>query len=201
MKLNIGKKLLDNSLWFAAIGLCLSSSGIDGAYMALMMEDPLWSLGYVMNTVSDVSGLIIMYAFGRLQQESKGSKKWKLSKRLLGAEVVAVLYSWFFSWRQLVRVLPDVEGPNTVWVAPIAAGFVPLLLAFIGWAQAIKAGKFEEQKSVAVQPLYKVEQSSVVDELLVCPICSATVDKSGAPWKSKRALNAHVRWCKQKVDF
>ena len=216
MKLNVGKKLLDNSLWFAAAGLMLSSSGIDGAYMALMMESSLWSLGYVMNSVADLTGLAIMYWYGRLQQESKGSKRWKLSKRLLGAEVVAVLYSWFFSWRQLVRVLPDVEGSDTVWVAPIAAGFVPLLLAFIGWAQAVKAGKFEDKKDVVVQlkeqksevvmqskvdiPVQPTdEQHSVVE--LICPICSATTDKSGIPWKSKRALNAHVRWCKQKVDF
>ena len=128
------KWLLDNSLWLASLGLMISSSGIDGAYMSKMMEPSLWPLGYVLNTVSDVSGMVLMYAFGRLQQEHKNSKKWKLSKVLLGAEVVAILYSWFFSWLQLRIVLQPTERADAQWIAPIAAGFIPLLLAFIGWA-------------------------------------------------------------------
>lgn len=192
--------LLNNSLWLAALGLMLASSGIDGAYMSYMMEDPLWSLGYVMNTMSDVSGLIIMYAFGRLQQESKNTKKWKLSRVLLGAELVAVAYSWFFSWRQLLRALQPIEQAATCWVAPIAAGFIPLLLAFIGWAQALRAGKFGEQGSKqdeqVEQPLEQEEQPPV----LTCKYCGATEDKAGNPWSNARALRAHEAWCKRKEE-
>lgn len=190
--------LLGNSLWLAALGLMLASSGIDGAYMASMMEPSLWPLGYIMNTMSDVSGLAIMYWFGRLQQEHRGSKRWKLSRVLLGAEVVAVGYSWFFSWRQLIRTLQRVEYQDTIWVAPIAAGFIPLLLAFIGWAQALRAGKFEDQLEGQVVET----EEQVIAELLQCPLCRATTSRSGEPWKNQRALDTHIGWCKRKkTDF
>ena len=137
-------RLLDNSLWLAALGLMLASSGIDGAYMARMMEPQLWPLGYVLNTVSDLSGLIIMLWFGRLRQGRKGSKRYRLALALLPAEIIAIAYSWFFSWLQLRMVLRPIEGVDAHWVAPIAAGFIPLLLAFIGWGQALREGRFEE---------------------------------------------------------
>jgi len=136
--------LLDNSLWLASLGLMLASSGIDGAYLAKMMEPQLWPLGYVLNTVSDVSGMILIYWFGRLRQDRKGSKRYRLALALLPAEVVAIAYSWFFSWLQLRMVLKPVEGVDAQWIAPIAAGFIPLLLAFIGWGQALREGRFEE---------------------------------------------------------
>jgi len=117
--------MINNSLWLAALGLMLASSGIDGAYMSKMMEPALWPLGYVLNTVSDVSGMIIIYWFGRLRQDRKGSKRYRLAIALLPAELIAVGYSWFFSWRQLIIVLPNVEGQEAYWVAPIAAGFTP----------------------------------------------------------------------------
>jgi len=192
--------LLNNSLWLAALGLMLASSGMDGAYMAKIMEPSLWPLGYVLNTMSDVSGLVIMYAFGRLQQERKNSKKWKLSRVLLGAELVAVAYSWFFSWRQLLRTLQPMEQANTQWVAPIAAGFIPLLLAFIGWAQALQAGKFDEQKSEQDE---QVEQPPVLPEqppVLKCKHCGAAEDKVGNPWSNTRALRAHESWCKRNAS-
>jgi len=121
-----------------------SSSGIDGAYLARMMAPQLWFLGYVLNTVSDVSGMILMYWFGKLRQERKGSKRHRLALALLPAEVIAIAYSWFFSWLQLRMVLRPIEGADAQWVAPIAAGFIPLLLAFIGWAQALREGRFQE---------------------------------------------------------
>lgn len=201
--MRIANWLLGNSLWLAAFGLMLASSGIDGAYMASMMESNLWPLGYVMNTMSDVSGLAIMYWFGRLQQEHRGSKKWRLSRVLLGGEVVAVCYSWFFSWRQLIRTLQQVEYQDTIWVAPIAAGFIPLLLAFIGWAQALRAGRFDDQQvDMGLQQAVVAEEQQVVTELLQCPICGATTSKSGEAWKNQRALDTHIGWCKRrKTDF
>ena len=187
--------LLNNSLWLAAIGLMLASSGIDGAYLAKIMEPRLWPLGYVLNTVSDVSGLIITYAFGRLQQERRNSKKWRLSWALLGAEVVAVWFSWFFSWRQLRIVLPGVEGDYAESVAMIAAAFIPLLLAFIGWAQALQAGRFEEQgASKPAQPSAESDKG-LQYERLSCPRCGATSGKDGVPWTKLQQVSAHLRWC------
>lgn len=142
--------LLDNSLWLVGLGLMLASSGIDGAYMTLWMPPGATWLGYVLNTVSDVAGMVLMYWYGRLlqtrQNESGGKRKLKLSRVLLGAEVVAVAYSWLFSWRQLLIVLPSVEGEATRWVAPLAAGFIPLLLASAGYAQSLLAGRIEKKE-------------------------------------------------------
>ena len=130
--------LAENALWFAGIGLMLASSGIDGAYMAAWMPAGFGWLGLVLNTVSDLSGMVLTFAFGQLRRNNaRTSRKYKMASVLLGAEVVAVLYSWFFSWRQLRQVMMATEGQAAVWVAPIAAGFVPLLLAFIGWAQSL----------------------------------------------------------------
>jgi len=161
------------------------------------MEPRLWPLGYVLNTVSDVSGLIIMYAFGRLQQERKKSKKWRLSWALLGAEIVAVWFSWFFSWRQLRIVLPAIEGPFAESVAMIAAAFIPLLLAFIGWAQALQAGRFEEQGEHKSEQPPLASDEGLQYERLSCPRCGATSGKDGKPWTRLQQVAAHVRWCKQ----
>lgn len=136
-----GKWCWDNALWFASIGLMLASSGLDGAYMARLME---WEwLGYVLNTVADLAGMLLIYWFGRFRQHPKGSKKYKLALGLLPAEIVAVAYSWLFSWRQLLIVMPPVEGRDTWWMSRLAAGFVPLLLAFIGYAQSIAGGRVD----------------------------------------------------------
>jgi len=150
--------LLDNSLWLVAAGLCLASSGIDGAYMAKWMPPAALWLGYILNTVSDVASMVLMYQYGRILQtrrnESGGKRKLELSWALLVAEVLAVLYSWFFSWRQLLIVLPAVEMQATRWVAPLAAGFIPLLLASAGYAQSLLAGRIEEKEETqkATQP-------------------------------------------------
>lgn len=132
-----------HSLWLVGMGLMLASSGVDGAYMARWMPAPLTLLGYVLNTTSDVAGEVLMYWFGRLQLERKGSKKWKASWALLPAETLAIGFSWFFSWRQLRFVLPSIEGDDATWVSWVSAAFVPLMLAAIGYAQALIAGRLE----------------------------------------------------------
>jgi hypothetical protein len=102
-------------------------------------------LGLVLNTMSDVSGMVLIYWYGRLQQD-RSSRKRRLSNVLLAAEVVAVLYSWFFSWRQLRAVLPQHEPQDWAWVSIIAAGFIPLLLAFVGYAESLLAGRLADRK-------------------------------------------------------
>jgi len=142
--------LLDNSLWLVAVGLCLASSGIDGAYMTKWMPPAAPWLGYVLNTVSDIAGMTLMYWYGRLLQtrrnESGGKRKLQLSRVILGAEGVMIGYSWLFGWRQLLIVMLPVEGNATRWVAPITAGFIPLSLAFAGYVQSLRAGRIEEKE-------------------------------------------------------
>ena len=163
--------LLKSSLWMAGFGLMLASSGLDGAYMARWMP-PSWGwLGFVLNTTAAISGMILTYFYGRLQQD--GAKKRRLSNVLLAAEVVAVGYSWFFGWRQLLAVLPVVEPVDYRWVAPLAAGFIPLLLAFIGYAESLLAGKFDVPVDAAAKPLAR--QSAPVARQ------SAPVDKPALP--------------------
>jgi hypothetical protein len=135
----------DHSLWIVSLGLMLASSGIDGAYMAKWMPLRFGWLGLVLNTMSDISGMVLVYWYGRLQQD-RSSRKRRLSNVLVAAEVVAVLYSWFFSWRQLRAVLPQYEEDDWKWVASISAGFIPLLLAFVGYAQSLLAGRIEDLK-------------------------------------------------------
>ena len=128
--------ILSKLLWFAGFGLMLASSGIDGAYMSAWMPRGWEWLGYVLNSVADVSGMILTYNFGRLQQDRTKAKR-RLSLFLLGAEIIAVVYSWFFSWRQLLIVLPSVEPMAYRWVAPIAAGFIPLCVPGNGCGRSI----------------------------------------------------------------
>jgi hypothetical protein len=121
-----------------ALGLMLASSGLDGVYMSKWMSGADW-LGFVLNTMSDVANLVLMYWFGRFRQSAKGSKRYKLAAALLPSEVIAALYSWLSSWRQLRAVLPAVEPEHWRWVAP-------LLLAFVGYAQSLLAGKLDFER-------------------------------------------------------
>ena len=124
-----------NALWIAGFGLMLASSGLDGRYLASWMEWP-W-LGYVLNTMADATGMALTYYYGVLLRKARGSKPRKTKARmLLLAELVTVAYSWFFSWRQLVQVLPAVEPIHYGWVSWVSAAFIPLLLAAVGWAQS-----------------------------------------------------------------
>jgi len=152
-----------NSLWIVSIGLMLASSGVDGEYMTYWMPASAPWLGYILNTTGDVASEVLMYWFGRLQQASKNTKRHRFSWWLLPAELVTVAYSWFFSWRQLRRVMISVEGSATVWVAPISAAFVPVLLAAIGYAQALMAGKFaQERHRESASENSKSEESSTL---------------------------------------
>lgn len=126
----------DNALWLVGLGLMLASSGIDGAYMARLMSWP--ALGYVLNTTSDIAGMVVMYYYGRLLKDNgKGSKKYKMAGALLGSEVVAVFYSWYFGWLQLRIIMQPIEPRNSLVISGIVAAFIPLLLAFIGFAQSL----------------------------------------------------------------
>jgi len=120
-----------NSLWLVGLGLMLASSGLDGVYISRWMTGAPW-LGFILNTMSDVANLTLMYWYGRFRQSPKGSKRYRLAGAMLPSEIIAALYSWLFSWRQLRAVLPAVEPEHWRWVAPVAAGFIPLLLAFVG---------------------------------------------------------------------
>jgi hypothetical protein len=189
--------LRNNSLFIMSIGLMAASSGIDGAYMAAWMPPGAGWLGYVLNTVSDVASEILMYWFGRLQQERKRSKKWKLSWWLLPAVGVIVAFSWFFSWRQLLRAMRPLEGEATRWVAPVSAAFVPALLAATGYAQALLAGKFEDAPRQGADSARS--KTRPADDgrgkTWTCPKCGASAGADGRPFRSQQSLAAHIGHC------
>ena len=169
-----------NSLWLVGLGLMLASSGLDGVYISKWMAGAPW-LGFVLNTMSDVANLTLMYWYGRFRQSPKGSKRYRLAAAMLPSEIIAALYSWLFSWRQLRAVLPAVEPEHWRWVAPVAAGFIPLLLAFVGYAQSLLAGKFDDE------PTRASEKPAAEQEVrYVCALCSRS-------FGTQQALNAHRR--------
>jgi hypothetical protein len=192
--------ILTNSLWLVGLGLMLASSGIDGAYMARWMPAGFAWLGYVLNTTADVSGMVLTYFFGRFQQDRAKGKR-RLALFLLPADLVAALFSWFFSWRQLLIVLPTVEPLAYQWVAPIAAAFIPALLIFIGYAESLLAGRFEtaqisqpatQPKTVAAQDKAQIAaptNGGNGHHKHVCVYCGADFDKP-------QSLSAHLRYCK-----
>jgi len=177
----LSRWIRDQSLWLIGIGLMLASSGLDGVYMAKWMPANWWALGLVLNTVADIGNLTLMYWYGRFRQSPRGSKRYRLAAALLPAELVAVAYSWFLSWRQLRAVLPAVEPEHWRWVAPIAAGFIPLLLAFVGWAQALLAGKLDEEPASAREQPQREPRPGYA-----CAVCHSA-------FGSQQALNAHQR--------
>lgn len=155
-------KIKQNSLLIIGLGLMLASSGIDGAYLTRIMPSGFFWLGLILNTTADVSGMVLTYYYGLLKRVSpKGSRKYKMANILLGAEVFAVFYSWFFSWRQLLIVMQSVESADYAWIAPIAAAFVPGLLAFIGYTESLLAD--DETNETGAKVTRKVAEVSRSD--------------------------------------
>jgi len=70
----VWQQFLQSSLWLASVGLLLSSSGIDGAYLAKLMPPGWGVLGLVLNTVSDIASEVMMYWYGRLQMDASSTK-------------------------------------------------------------------------------------------------------------------------------
>jgi hypothetical protein len=143
----------DNILWLVAAGLMASSSGIDGAYMASWMPPGLGWLGLVLNIATNVAVVALMFSYGRLRRESaKNSKRYRMARWLLAGESLAIGYAAFFGWRQL-RVVMTHEPE---WVAALSALFIPLLIAFVGYAQALSTDAPEEAQPA--QPARNVAQ-------------------------------------------
>lgn len=154
------KWLLKNSLWLIGLGLMLASSGIDGAYLTRIMPEGFFWLGLILNTTADIAGMVITYYYGLLKRTApKGSRKHRMADFLLSAEIFAVIYSWFFSWRQLRIVMQPIEGESTRWIAPVAAAFVPGLLAFIGFTESLLTDtETAESCAKVARNLVQVEQ-------------------------------------------
>lgn len=172
-----------SSLTLVAIGLMGSSSGLDGVYMVAWMPDSVPWLGFLLNTMADIATLLLSKRYARLQRRQDPTKRhW--SKVILAADIVAMFYSWLFSWRQLLRVMPLFEPDAWPWLAPLSAGFIPLMLGFIGYAQGLSDTRIE-----ASQQTESMEQTQPVEEQVTSYVC----ETCGASYGSRNALNAHQR--------
>ena len=196
----------DHNLVLMGAGLLLASSALDGIYMGnAMMPVGYAGFGLLLNLVSDVCTLGLSYWYRRLRMD-RSSVKRKGAWVLLLTEVAATGYSWLFSWRQLLQVMPRVEGADAIWLAPLAAGFVPMLLFAIGYAEAsrvgrlqtAKAAKVSEMKTQPTKPIAEIAETIVVPIAPVaesgngskpkCPYCDAAFD-------TVQGVSAHLRWC------
>jgi len=147
--------ILDNSLWLAALGLMLFSSGFDGEYLSKLQPRNLAPLGYALNTMLDIVALVLPYWRLRLSMD-RSTVKQDRAKRLGRAEWCGLFWNWLFTWLQLrpifytIEVTPPLDTATFVEiVAALAAGFVPVMLKFIGTAQGIRAGREEAASTAA----------------------------------------------------
>lgn len=182
---------LANSLWFASIGIMLASSGIDGAYLAKIMNPSI--LGYVLNTVSDIASMILMYWYGRLTMDRSSTKRGR-ARWLLAVEAILTGFAWLFGWRQLLPLVTEYEGAQAArWLAPVMAAFTPVALIGIGYAQSLLAGRIEKEKET--QPTAH-DQPQPVEVATYkgngaahnCPHC-------GAEFAKPQGVSAHLRHC------
>jgi hypothetical protein len=160
-----GQYLQGHSLWLAAIGLMVASSSLDGVYLSRWTPGfPLG--GFILNTVADVSTLVISYHINRHRNGSDYKRALAASENRAVSLLITVGFSWLFTWRYLRPVIFGIEAqaslsplvvlewwPLLKWVfcevlAALFSGFVPLMLWEIGRVQGIGARR-EWQKDDA----------------------------------------------------
>lgn len=162
--------------------LVLASSGLDGVYMSLWMPGaPI--LGFILNLAADIANMYLSHRVGKLLR-SKNAVKQRGAIVLFTGELVAIAYSWLFTWRQLLRVLPAIEPTDYKWLAPLIAGSIPALLAYLSLEAGINS--VSSKVFVAEQSAVAVEQESILAEQYTCLHCPAS-------FATQRALNAHQR--------
>jgi hypothetical protein len=187
-------------------GLMLASSGLDGAYMTLLMPQHVliarWTvsfawLGLVLNFAADGTDLYLSYRIGRLMNTRDTVKQWGAVILLALGLLVAAGYSWYFSYLQLRRVLPAFEVGEVGDVdrtARIIAGFIPALIVILGLEDGLShfsSKRFletgEEQPAIS-----ELKPDKSEPEPLRCPICGATSGISGKPFLTKEAVSGHM---------
>lgn len=140
------RTLMGNSLWIVSLGLMLASSAWDGGFLAKLMPVGFEWTGYVLNFTVDLAGMTLIYWYGRFRQCPRNTNRHKMALALIPGELIALGYSWFFSWLNLRTIMSTVVGQDAMWLAPIAAAYVPLQLLFIGTTQAILEGRSDQDE-------------------------------------------------------
>jgi hypothetical protein len=138
----------------------------------------------LLNTVADVAAEIMMYWYGRLQQDGSKAKRVR-SRYVLAFVALLTGYAWLFGWRQLLPAIRELEGAAAVWLAPLVAGFVPVALAGAGYVQALLAGKIEKEPAAS-----KVQAEAEPTVSLALPFRCETC---GAEFATQQGVNGHQR--------
>jgi hypothetical protein len=178
--------------WSVAIGigLMLSSSGLDGMYLTLWMPVKYWYLGLILNTAADIADLYLGHRIGKLIRSKDPIKRW--GAVALGVfQVIAIAYSWFFGYRQLLRVLPTIEPVGTARIAFWAAGFIPIMLGGLGLESGLTAVTIKAFAAQEPAPAAKVP----APVRLECPECGVSASKAGRPFLLKEQVHAHLAHC------
>lgn len=135
----------ENILMLSGMLLMLASAGVDGLFLSMWMTKGFGWMGYVLNFVSDCSSYIMSNAYGDLQGNPDPEKRQR-SKALLYGEFVNIVYSWMFSYLVLRErfvfimarpIFAKYATLETELLAFVSAGFVPLSLVFLGYADSL----------------------------------------------------------------
>lgn len=200
MKFRPGYFVKSHANLLIGAGLMLASSGLDGVYMSLWMPANFPVLGFILNIVADVCDLYLSSQVGSLLRKKDAVKRYG-AFLIFAGQLIAIGYSWLFSWRQLLRVLPAIEPDAYKWLAPLTAGFIPLLLAALGINDGLSsfsskiffAGSQDEQGQKQLQPATSQQPSlAILAEPFQCQHCEES-------FGSQSALNAHQRRHKRKL--
>lgn len=153
-------QILNNSLWVSSVAISVFSAGVDGEFMASWQPWP-W-MGYALNFSGDMTGEVLMYQFGKIQKENpKGSKRWRASWFILFGAIAALWFSWLFSWRQLMTMMPN----QPAWIPFVCAMFVPLMLLSIGYTQAIVESKLEKMEEKEQRDINKEIKKALAEQI------------------------------------
>ena len=183
-----------NSLALSGLALSLFSSGIDGEYMSSWMPQGLRWTGYALNTTADVAVLVLARWLGRLQSEDRRSQLRRSQLRLaLSGEYIAIAFSWLFGWRQLRPIIAALELTTLAagfgadpWlgvleielVALLTAGFVPVLNAYLGYAQALRDGVFADRSDARRAPVASSAPETLVTDATPEPVTAPLAPRS-----------------------
>lgn len=136
----------ENMLMLAGMSLMLASAGVDGYFLSRWMTPGFEWMGYVLNLVSDASTYILSNMFARFQSDPNPRKR-RMSYVILAGEAIGICYAWLFTFLVLrmrlavfftIPVFGNLRNEIEI-LAAICAGFVPSLLAFAGYADALQS--------------------------------------------------------------
>lgn len=196
----IRKFFQDNALMVSGMLLMLASAGVDGKFLSMWMSDGMQWLGYVLNLVGDASGYVMSNAYGRLQNDEDENKR-KLSRFLLVGEFVNIAYSWLFSFlvlrdRFVVFFTRPIFGNVNLEVeilAFLSAGFVPLSLVFLGYADSLNKTQTKKRQ---VNVKKSVNAVSNTEDILQ-PVETQT---SNFPLPVDKAREAKAQGKQERID-